>query len=533
MKKILLCTISAALSMPLMAQDAYDAANIATLDLNGTARYVGMGGALDALGADISTISTNPAGMGLFRHSDVRFTLGLVSQQDAKSVSGAKPTNMSFDQAGFVWSNRTGSSSYLNFAFNYHKSRNFNHIIAASNAFAPTKTFTDKDGFIGSGQNVQTAIKAFNGYFNKDNEDQDGVNYYESQIDNTYYNLLTFEDASKNVSYYPLTATDFTLNKGQKGYMSNFDFSLSGNANNRVFWGFTFGIHGVHYESFTDYRENLEAGQTLPNGVSPTVAGMTDERSIKGTGFDVKGGVIVRPIEDSSFRFGLSLASPTWYSLTTSNYLTAYVDEKRNSSESYKFRYTTPWNVGVSLGHTIEDFLALGLCYDYSFFTSADMRYIISSGYTGNESRSDAAMNDEIGQCFRGTHTLKVGAELRPDPAFAIRVGYNFVSSPFRSNDDAYRNQKVYSPGVYYASSTDYVNWKPTHRITAGLGTKINKFSIDFAYQYQVTKGDLFPFADGEYFEDTKNNIYIENVTPATSITFARHQAQLTLGYTF
>ena len=531
MKKILLFTISAALSMPLMAQDAYDAANIATLDLNGTARYVGMGGALDALGADISTISTNPAGVGLFRHSDVRFTLGLVSQQDAKSVSDAKPTNMSFDQAGFVWSNRTGSSSYLNFAFNYHKSRNFNHIIAASNAFAPTKTFTDKDGFIGSGQNVQTGVKAFKDYFNKDNEDQEGVNYYESLIDNAYYNLL----ADSTRTYYPLTATDFTLNKGQKGYMSNFDFSLSGNANNRVFWGFTFGIHGVRYESVTDYFENLEAGQTYPNGVSPKKAGMLEERTIKGTGFDVKAGVIVRPIEDSSFRFGLSLASPTWYSLTTSNYLTAYVDKKRNSppEESYKFRYTTPWNVGVSLGHTIEDFLALGLCYDYSFFTSADMRYIISSGYTGNESRSDAAMNDEIGQCFRGTHTLKVGAELRPDPAFAVRVGYNFVSSPFRSNDDAYRNQKVYSPGVYYASSTDYVNWKPTHRITAGLGTKINKFSIDFAYQYQVTKGDLFPFADGEYFEDTKNNIYIENVTPATSITFARHQAQLTLGYTF
>ena len=529
MKKILLVTISAAFFMPLMAQDAYDAANIATRDLNGTARYVGMGGALDALGADISTIGTNPAGLGLFRHSDVRFTLGLVSQQDAKKFGGANPTNVSFDQIGFVWSNRIGAASYLNFAFNYHKSRNFNHIIAASNAFAQSQSFTDKDGFIGSGQNVQTGIKDFNGYFSSDNEDQDGVNYYVSQVDNAYYGLL-FSDDNK---YYPLTATDFTLSKGNKGYIGDFDFSLSGNSNNRVFWGFTFGIHGVHYESVTAYDEHLEAGQTLPNGVSPTMAGMTDERTIKGSGFDLKGGVIVRPIEDSSFRFGVSLASPTWYTLTTSNYMTAYVDEKRNNSESYKFRYTTPWNIGVSLGHTIEEYLALGLCYDYTFFTSADMRYIIASGYSGNESRSDAAMNDEIGQCFRGTHTLKVGAELRPDPAFAVRIGYNFVSSPFRSNDDAYRNQKVYSPGVYYASSTDYVNWKPTHRITAGLGTKINKFSIDFAYQYQVTKGDLFPFADGEYFEDTKNNVYIENVTPATSITFARHQAQLTLGYTF
>ena len=46
--------------MPLAAQETYENAKIATEDLNGTARYVGMGGAGDALGADISTISTKP-----------------------------------------------------------------------------------------------------------------------------------------------------------------------------------------------------------------------------------------------------------------------------------------------------------------------------------------------------------------------------------------------------------------------------------------------------------------------------------------
>ncbi len=44
--------------MPATAQETYENANIATGDLNGTARYVGMGGAMDALGADISTIAT-------------------------------------------------------------------------------------------------------------------------------------------------------------------------------------------------------------------------------------------------------------------------------------------------------------------------------------------------------------------------------------------------------------------------------------------------------------------------------------------
>ena len=38
------------------AQETYENAKIAGEDLNGTARYVGMGGALDALGADIYSI---------------------------------------------------------------------------------------------------------------------------------------------------------------------------------------------------------------------------------------------------------------------------------------------------------------------------------------------------------------------------------------------------------------------------------------------------------------------------------------------
>ncbi|MEE3384030.1 MAG: hemin receptor, partial [Prevotella sp.] len=67
MKKLLYVSFALALSLPVMAQETYENANIATKDLNGTARYVGMGGAMDALGADLSTMSSNPAGIGLFR----------------------------------------------------------------------------------------------------------------------------------------------------------------------------------------------------------------------------------------------------------------------------------------------------------------------------------------------------------------------------------------------------------------------------------------------------------------------------------
>ena len=109
--------------MPATAQETYENANIATGDLNGTARYVGMGGAMDALGADISTIATNPAGIGLFRHSTASMSFGLVSQDGAEDFSTGNKTNLSFDQIGFVYSNRLGRSSFVNFGFNYHKSR--------------------------------------------------------------------------------------------------------------------------------------------------------------------------------------------------------------------------------------------------------------------------------------------------------------------------------------------------------------------------------------------------------------------------
>lgn len=65
------------LSLPILAQETYQDTKLIDNDLNGTARYVGMGGAMEALGADISTISTNPAGLGLFRRSQLLISGGL------------------------------------------------------------------------------------------------------------------------------------------------------------------------------------------------------------------------------------------------------------------------------------------------------------------------------------------------------------------------------------------------------------------------------------------------------------------------
>ena len=71
-----------------MAQTAYDAVRYAGDELNGTARFVGMGGAMGALGADISTIGTNPAGIGFFRGHDLSTSFGMSSTKTESDFGG-------------------------------------------------------------------------------------------------------------------------------------------------------------------------------------------------------------------------------------------------------------------------------------------------------------------------------------------------------------------------------------------------------------------------------------------------------------
>ena len=96
-----------------------------------------------------------------------------------------------------------------------------------------------------------------------------------------------------------------------------------------------------------------------------------DTRKITGNGVDIKAGIIFRPVAESPFRIGLSVSTPTWYKLTTSNYtsmslLNSGVSQELydpDSNESYEFKLYTPWKFGASLGHTVGNNLALGLSY--------------------------------------------------------------------------------------------------------------------------------------------------------------------------
>lgn len=495
------------------AQETYNNAIIATEDLNGTARYVGMGGAMEALGADISTISTNPAGVGMFRRSQVSLSAGLVSQANAAKSAYNDATNASFDQIGGVWSQRVGRTSFLNIGFNYHKSRNFNNILGV------------EDALNGASQNKISYYKAFEGLYKVDKDFKGNSNMY-SQVDYLYNRSLLIDKVDNKTYYYE--GDRYVMDKAQKGYVGSYDFNVSGNVADRVYLGLTMGIKDVNYESYTSYYELLQ------NNFGSVE--LNDHSRITGSGFDVKLGAIIFPIENSAFRIGASVSTPTFYDLNVSNYTTLAnrtiygygANETVTSKESYDFKIFTPWKFGLSLGHTVNGTFALGASYEFADYSSIRSRIINGTNYYGETSSyNDLAVNNDTKASLNGVHTLKLGTEYKLVPNWAVRIGYNFVSPIYKV--EAFRSSAIDSPGTYYASTTDYVNWKATNRLTVGTGYSASNFAFDVAYQYSATKGEFAPFMS----YDDKSTAAAECVPSVVNVNNNRHQLLATFTYKF
>lgn len=524
------------------AQETYENTKLIDNDLNGTARYVGMGGAMEALGADISVINSNPAGIGLFRRSSGSVSFGLVSQDGASSFKYGNKTNASFDQAGFVYSMRDGRRTFINFGFNYHKSKNFDYILNAAS------------GLNGASQHKLSYMKAL---ANENNLDKTSSGWrgkfsYTSQLDNLYYNTLMMTSSD---GFFYNDASRYEFGRAETGYIGEYDFNTSVNVNDRVYLGITIGIHDVHYTGHSLYNE------ALVNLNNQTVGDITvnDERRITGTGYNASFGIIFRPVDASPFRIGLSVTTPTLYDLKTSNYTYLINNTKADgggklqgdypnytTGESYEFKLFTPWKFGVSLGHTVGNYLALGASYEYADYSRLDTR--VNDGYDVDywgdvyeHSSSDEPMNRHTRETLKAVSTLKIGAEAKVMPNLAVRAGYNYVSPMFKK--EGYKDGNIDSYGSNYSSATDYTNWEATNRYTVGVGYTLGKMSFDLAYQYAQTNGKFHPFADSylDYTypgQDSNGNDVtmtesLDNYANAVKVSNKRNQLLLTLTYRF
>ncbi len=490
MKRYILLPLLA-IAFTTQAQDTYMNERLTnnSSEVIGTARYVGMGGALGALGADMSVISWNPAGIGLYRKHDVAFTFG--GTWGKSSIVEENRGKGTFDQAGFVFNMKTGGETcpYVNFSFNYQKKIDFNHNFYAFN-----------DNLGGLSQMDQVAQL---GYWDNGTESLAGL-----AIDKTY--IFPVTDVNGNqikddngrgyyYNYYASYSNKYTHHS--EGSAQAFDFNLSTNINDRAFLGLTIGVDNLRFRELTCYEEFGDESYSLSRNCK-----------ITGTGFNVKLGTIIRPIESNSFRLGFVVETPTWYHLRNITWFDfgkeLYEDSALKSDLRFKLR--SPWKVRTSIGSTVGSTFAWDVDYEYASYAGTSMGYPeYDDSWEGNV--KDVAMNQFTRDILRGTHTLRAGIEVNATKSLAFRLGYNLSTSAYKKSI-GFDQYYIDSNAMNYATGTNYMRLGNTNILTLGAGYHYKKFYVDLAYKIRNQKGDFYAF-DTRFTDEVNGDpVFLNNV---------------------
>lgn len=542
MKKITMIALAMFTVVGAGAQTIYDATNIAQKELNGTARFVGMGGAMGALGGDISTIGTNPAGIGIYRSNDAMLTFGYSMTGTESNYVGNKfemnKSRWSFDNAGFVIASKIGNHTplrYVNFGFNYHKSKSFyknmtmqglmgsidNQYVSQVRSMA--QQANDAQDYVGS----NLPWKSNDIYRDNDAGWLGAVGYQGSLF---FVNRQTGHLDSYD-PYIPSEANAYFLSR-ERGGVDQYDFNVSFNVNDRFYFGVTLGAYDVDYNKYSLYDEKyaytLEGDTHVYDDEGYSLESFN---RIHGSGFDFKFGAIFRPIEDSPLRIGLAVHTPIYYKLTytTGALLTSdlYLPDNagnehltRTTVDTYSalggrdmdrdFKLQTPWVFNASLGYTVGNYLALGAEYEYEDYSSMKFKY--------PEGDEMAWETGEADLCMKGVSTLRLGAEYKPIPAFSLRAGYNYSTAAYK--EDAIKAL----PSNSINTDTDFANSKSMNTFTLGIGYRFSSFYADLAYKFDTYKSDFYPF-----YNDINGLV----TPPTTEVTNTRSKVLFTLGMRF
>lgn len=480
----------------LQAQNTFQNAEVSQdHDLQGTARYVAMGGAFAALGAEISAMGDNPAATALMRKSEVAITAGAIWGADETMTHMYDRTHATFDQGGLVGSFRIDGRYIKNFniGFNYHKKINYNNLNGGE-VYCNGSQLNQLAGLLNAyGADISTE-SLYGAYYDCGLIDMLGTR------DNPTWRRSAQLSPTWGQSMYRMTS----------GGLHAYDINFSVNVKDRYYVGLNIGVEHMSYNNESRYDERIGTD------ANPLNYYIEDRHTIRGTGVNFKLGAIIRPIEDNPLRLGVAIETPTWFLLTSRYDYTLYsklianeTDAKRYDqpihtfvnkpnvyptycSGYYDMDYSlrSPWRFRLAIGSTVKNWFAWGADFEYAIFKYE------GQGYPANDERrsifnttEDAEMNAVTRSCLSGQYRVKFGLEAKPIRRLALRVGYNYISS-------IYKNEE-WDPGRADESTvnsigTSWVTTSPTHLITMGLGTRIKWFGVDLAYKCRLQSGYYF-----------------------------------------
>lgn len=289
-------------------------------DINsGSAKYISVGGAVGALGGDISTTEQNPAGLGVAINSEVQITGGINSYKNQNifaTTRTEKDTQFDFQQFGgtFVFNTNNEKWNRFSIGVNY-LNQNLNRINQVNKNDNISFDVVDTDGNI-------TDTYRFAGYAN--------------QVD---------------------------------GYKSKFSVNLATAYDNKLYFGLGLNFHETNYQAITQYAERNNNGDVYVYNLNGT------PYSEIGQGFSFSAGAIYK--FNHNFRAGVAYHSPVWYQVDEQFYAAGTNDQGDITSYyGYGSNYDLKRGGRVvgSLGFVFAKNFSIGVDYTQHFNSNTEYK---------------------------------------------------------------------------------------------------------------------------------------------------------------
>lgn len=460
-----------------------------------SARVAALGGAFTSLGADISSMAINPAGLGMYRSSDMSISLAYDHTRATTSDNRYKTWtgNMSFNQIGAALNLYQSSGTLVSFTLGFGYSK------LADLTYQSQTRWDLGDVTIGEFFAEQmygfdpTILNGSADPFRNNNiypDEWGGVLAYQTEL------MSPNTDASGAFlgNYYVAVPLESRLSTNiytdSRGSVGEYDFSMGFNIANFLYLGTTLGIVDIEQQISYNLFEGYFDANVRNMRYQPYVANY-------GSGVNFKVGAIIRPV--SALRIGIAYHTSTLVSLTkdfytemTTNF--ANVGYSAHSLvNSYTYNYSSPNKLLLGASLSILDRALISVDYDKVWYGNMQLHTRGLEEVFANDVAADLGTSENF----------RIGVEVRPYGDFYLRGGYAYYGTPFNAETENYINDG----GVFFGTYKTH-----TSNLSFGGGMRFGNSSVDLVWTMSdahFTNSTLYYFN----YVDEVDNVLVSGPT--------------------
>ncbi|MFI3262921.1 MAG: hypothetical protein R3Y26_08435 [Rikenellaceae bacterium] len=515
MRKLTILIASFILSNGAFAQSADELYSMSLQYKNfSTSRVSAMGGAFTSLGADISSIGINPAGIAMYKGN------GAFSITPSLNIASTKSNSYSNNNYSSTEKENATKGILANVGLVYNSELRGSGLKSVAVGFSYNTNYSNKAKSVVNGLETSSSILDMfsaqaTGYSASTLKDYD-VYLSEYGAAGAYDAGLIFKPYSNENSYFPsyentngelvgsLIEGDIVtpqLIRVVEEHSSDYNFSLGFNVNDVLYLGTTLGCAEYHSSLYNDYSEY--ASYSNYGDMDNMLYSQTINKNA--IAFNFIFGATLQPMP--GLRIGASIQAPKIYSVQE-EYQTYVLGEFYENGDivgygslspltysEYKVKTPTRLNTGIS--YAFGKVALLSVDYERIWYNQIKMKYSGDRSYLPE-------VTEEIQNTYKPTNNIRAGLELNIPGGLVLRGGYAYYDSALKDSD--------------YGAVTS---------ISGGLGYRVGTCSIDLTYVNMSTKAT--PFLMYDYYSDYYDQYFSSSSISQSKLT--NHNIMLTFSW--